>query len=126
MHSRRALHAAGILALAAMLFAQAALALASCELIQRAPAHALAMALQEIQAAPCHEPAQNFNLCLAHCRDNDQTLDKPLVKIPPACLEALPAVRVRQELRVARLNSARLPTPNAGPPLRILFQSLQI
>jgi len=126
MHSRRALHAAGILALAAMLFAQAALALASCELIRRTPAHALAMALQDAQAAPCHKPAKNPNLCLAHCRGNEQTLDKPLVKIPAVSLEALPAVRVGQEPQEAGLASARLPLPIAGPPRRILFQSLLI
>jgi len=126
MRSRRALHAAGILALAAMLFAQAALALASCELIRRTPAHAMAMALEDAQAARCHEPAKNLNLCLVHCKSDDQTLDKPLVKIPPASLESLPAIRVEHEPQVAELASVRLPTPIAGPPRHILFQSLLI
>lgn len=109
-----------------MLFAQAALALASCELIRRTPSHVLAMALQDTQAVPCHEPAKNLNLCLAHCQGNDQTLDKPLVKIPPLSLESLPAVRVWQEPQEAGLASARLPLPITGPPRRILFQSLLI
>lgn len=110
----------------AMLFAQAALALVSCELIRRTPAHALAMALEDAQAAPCHEPAKNVNLCLAHCRGDDQTLDKPLVKVPLASLESLPAVRLTQEPQEAGRASARLPMPIVGPPRRILFQSLLI
>jgi len=84
------------------------------------------MALEDAQAARCHEPAKNLNLCLVHCKSDDQTLDKPLVKIPPASLASLPVVRTTQEPQEAGRASVRLPTPVAGPPRRILFQSLLI
>jgi hypothetical protein len=67
------------------------------------------------------------NLCLAHCLGEDQSLDKPLVKVPAlsaAPVFSMPALLVSpHEARVPR----RLAVPHApGPPPRILFQSLLI
>ena len=113
------------LALAAMLFAQAALVFAACESVRRAPA--LALAAPPGSDATCHEQGRNVNLCLAHCLGEDQSLDKPLVKVPAlsvAPIFFMPAVLVSpHEARAPR----RLAVPHAaGPPPRILFQSLLI
>ena len=126
MRSRRISTAAATAALAAMLFAQAALALASCDLGRSAASPMHAAAAHEAQAAPCHEPVDSANLCIAHCRNNDQSLDKPQVKAPVLPLApALPGHFAHAPCyeRVAWTRMAALP---AGPPPRILFQSFLI
>ena len=127
MVSRSTLKAMARLALAAMLFTQAALVFAACESAWRAPALVIALAEQATDDGNCHEPAINANLCLAHCLGEDQSLDKPLVKIPALC--AAPVFFMAAEL-VSQHEACvprRLAVPHAaGPPLRILFQSLLI
>lgn len=125
MHSRRLSCLAGIAALAAMLFAQAAFALASCDLY-RARAHALMMAAQAAERASCHEPAEDGNLCRAHCQNGEQTLDKYQVKVPNFSLHPVFVIRGLQARSRPVLVPARLPARAAGPPPRILFQSLLI
>lgn len=125
MRSRRQSVFAGITALAAMLFAQAAFALAACDLY-RARSHALMIAAQAAERAPCHEPAENGKLCLAHCQNGDQTLDKHQVKVPESIVQPVLVVRGLQARGRPVLVPARLPAPAAGPPPRILFQSLLI
>jgi hypothetical protein len=115
------------LALAAMLFSQAALALAACESVRRAPALAIALAEHRIGGETCHEQGRNLNLCLAHCLGEDQSLDKPLVKVP--ALAGAPILSV--PMPRASLHDACAPRhlgvpPAAAPPPRILFQSLLI
>ena len=83
MRSRRRFFSA-LTALAAMLFAQAAFAVAACD-TGSMPSRAQVLAQSE-EHAPCHEPVDNVNLCLAHCQSAEQTLDKQQVKLP-----ALPA-----------------------------------
>lgn len=125
MLSRSALKAMARAALAALLFAQAALAVAACESVRRAPA--LALAEHRLDGETCHEQGTNVNLCLAHCLGEDQSLDKPLVKVP-----ALSAVPVFSKPAVPIslhdvCGPRRLAVPHAaGPPPRILFQSLLI
>lgn len=127
MASRSTLTGMARLALAAMLFTQAALVLAACESAWRAPALVIALAEREIDGENCHEPGINVNLCLAHCLGDDQSLDKPLVKVP-----ALPAAPVIFMAALflspdeARASQRRAVPHAAGPPLRILFQSLTI
>ena len=108
-----------------MLFTQAALVFAACESAWRAPA--LAIAAPQGNDATCHEQGGNANLCLAHCLCEDQSLDKPLVKVPAlsaAPVFFVPAVLVSPHEACA---PRRLAVPHAaGPPLRILFQSLLI
>ena len=115
------------MALAAMLFTQAALVFAACESAWRAPALAIALAAPPGNDATCHEQGGNANLCLAHCLCEDQSLDKPLVKVPAlsaAPVFFVPAVLVSPHEACA---PRRLAVPHAaGPPLRILFQSLLI
>ena len=124
MHSRRRFFAA-LAALAAMLFAQAAFALAACDPGAMA-SRAQMLAAQSGEHAPCHEPADNVNLCLTHCQSGEQTLDKHQVKVP-----VLPPVAVLFVLpwHGADLPMAwapRAPSPAAGPPPRILFRTLLI
>lgn len=127
MVSRSTLKRLARLALAAMLFAQAALAFAACESAWRAPALVISLAEGHSSGENCHETAVNVNLCLAHCLGEDQSLDKPLVKVPalsavpvfvlPATFLAPWEIRAPQRLAVPQ---------SAGPPARILFQSLLI
>lgn len=122
MRSRRFFNAAGIAALAAMLFAQAAFALAACD-----PARASSRALMiAAEYAPCHEPVDNANLCLAHCQGAEQTMDKHQVKVPEASFLAVAPARALRAARQPILWTPRALSPTAGPPPRILFRSLLI
>ncbi len=130
MRQRRPRRLAAFAALIAMLFAQAALAFASCI---GDPGHTgMATHVEAGHAAPtqeplpCHDESNDDTLCLAHCQASDQTLDKHQVKVPvlaPQLLAALPpVVAVMPQLAVP----ARPPVLAAAPPPRILFQSLLI
>lgn len=125
MRSRRFLSTAGIAALAAMLFAQAAVALAACA-ASPAQSHARMIATQDGASASCHEVVKNPNLCLAHCQSTDQTLDKHQVKVPDVVFRAVRVVSAPQPPSRPNVAATRLPAPAAGPPPRILFQSLLI
>ena len=126
MRSRRFLSIAGIAALAAMLFAQAAVALAACHAF-RTQSHASMIAAQQDDSAWCHEPDQNANLCLANCQTDDQTLDKHEIKVPSVVLQPVLLLGnpPQADTWPAR-RSMRLRAPAAGPPPRILFQSFLI
>jgi hypothetical protein len=116
---------AALAALAAMLFAQAAFALMACD-TSNMPSRAQMLAPGEAQA-PCHEPADNVNLCLAHCQSAEQTLDKHQVKkLPAASVVAALEVRAWQRPRPSFAWTPRAPSPAAGPPPRILYRSLLI
>ncbi len=127
MISRSTLKGMARLALAAMLYTQAALVFAACESAWRAPALAIALSENGIDGENCHEQGINVNLCLAHCLGEDQSLDKPLVKVPaPSVAPAffMPVVFVSPPEACA---PRRLAVPHAaGPPARILFQSFLI
>ncbi len=119
---------AALAGLAAMLFAQAALALAACGLDARMPSRAFAHAITAAvePTAPCHEEASaNDALCVAHCQSSEQTLDKHQGNPPLPAVHQLPATLVR----VVPYLAVWLPpdsVPAASPPARILFQSLLI
>ena len=123
MRSRRFFPA--LAALAAMLFAQAAFALAACDAGQM-PSRAQMLAQGE-QDAPCHQPADNVNLCLAHCQSAEQTLDKHQLKKLPAP-SAVAVLEASDWQRAGRSFAwtPRVPSPAAGPPPRILFRSFLI
>lgn len=125
MRSRRFLSAAGLAALAAMLFAQAAFALAACDPV-RAQSLARMIAAQPAESAACHDPADNGNLCLTHCQGREQTLDKHKVELPDFAAGAALVLRPGQELRQPIRRAARAPAPVVGPPPRILFRALLI
>jgi hypothetical protein len=117
-------HRVSLILLGALLFAQAALAVAACDWLRVAPAMALAA-----KAGPpaCHEaPARNANLCLAHCLSFDQSPDSPQVQVP--AMPAAPALIVEMPDEPTPGIGAtrfRLPYPGAPPP-RILFRSFLI
>jgi hypothetical protein len=119
MMRRRILARIARFLVAVLAFAQGALAFAGCEMPQRAPAAALA-------EQPCHEPAIEPNLCLAHCLAEDQSLDKPAMGVPAmpqAPVLAIPATFVSWALPLRLSRQSALP---GGPPPRILFQSFLI
>src|SRR5262245_30284742 len=104
---------------AVLLFAQAVIAFADCQMPTRSPAPAIAS-----EPAPCHESSSEKNLCVAHCLAADQSLDKPQVS---ALAPALAPVLVLHEGLPVPQSWARSETraPIAiGPPLRIRFHSL--
>lgn len=117
---RRSRLASSVAALAGMLFLQAAIAFAPCDLPGRsaAMAHAVAMA-----AMPdCHE-ADEANLCLAHCASEDQTVMKVQLALPDLALPAAMPIGVAPENAFPAVQSPRAQLAAAGPPPRILFQS---
>lgn len=124
---RRPLRLAALAGLAAMLFAQAALVLAACNL-DGTPSRGMALAMTAPidYEAQCHEQAPASDpLCAAHCNASDQTLDQYQAKLPVLPVHLLPAVQVRFNPPA----TVRLPpkyVPAASPPARILFQSLLI
>lgn len=117
-------HRVSLMLLGALLFAQAALAVAACDWSRAAPAMALAATAD---VPTCHEaPARNPNLCLAHCLSFDQSPDKPQLQV--LALPAAPVLVVARPLASASEaieSRFRLPRP-AAPPPRILFQSFLI
>src|SRR5574341_1740924 len=123
--SRRHLRFRGIVALAGMLFVQAAFALAACG-DYRAQSRTVLTAAQQAETAACHEPNVNASLCLVHCQGRDQTLDKHHVKAPLVLLQHVLTIRSGSTARVPDLVPARLPDAIPAPPARILFQSLLI
>jgi len=124
MSMRRPLRLAAFAGLAAMLFAQAALALVACNLHGGV---ALSMTAPAEPSAPCHEeePASDA-LCVAHCQASEQTLDKYQAKVPVLPVLLLPALPARIVPPTVSLPLGRAPAPAASPPARILFQSLLI
>ena len=119
MRSRRSRLVAALAALAGMLFLQAALAFAECEL----PGNAAGMAAMQAAAMPdCHDQANDApGLCLAHCQSQDQTLNKLQAQLADLAPPQSP-VMVWQPPRPRPLPVERV-APLAAPPPRILFQS---
>lgn len=103
----------------AMLFAQAALAVAACDWLRAAPAQAI---MAKAGEPSCHEePSNNANLCLAHCLGNDQSAYTPQVAIPArsqASLLVVGAIESASLFQDGR--SYTLARPGAPPP-RILY-----
>jgi hypothetical protein len=124
MISRRTRTRVAQLTLGVVLFAQVALATAACDWLQAAPARAIAANSSD---QPCHEePANNANLCLAHCLSADQSADTPQVVIP-VWIDCTPITIVAIDCRNTRAMDVKfvLPRPSAPPP-RILFQTFLI
>ena len=122
MLRRRSMRGIALAALAAMLFMQAAFAVAACQ-DYRTQARAVMVASQQAGGSPCHEADPNAGLCMAHCQGMDQTLDKHQVKAPLVAAALLPAPRSLQAAILPSAPLARVPCLIAGPPARILFQS---
>jgi hypothetical protein len=107
---------------AALLFAQALVAYADCQMPARSPAAAIAA-----DDHPCHQTRSETNLCLAHCLAADQSLDKPQTSMPqPATASVLVLQPVSDTQYVHAAALRRFGPPTAAPPPRILFRTLRI
>ncbi|MBI3375415.1 MAG: hypothetical protein HY017_27160 [Betaproteobacteria bacterium] len=115
-------------ALALMLFAQAAMAWSTCEWSARAPERA-------VRAAEEHAGCENMSAgqggfsgtCLAHCLSENQSLDRAVLDVP--AMPAAPVLTVvlpRDALLDGGIAKRRDSAPGTGPPRRILLQSFQI
>lgn len=118
--TRRSRLVATLAALAGMLFLQVAIAFAPCELPGRSAAMARAVAM--ISMPDCHE-ADEANLCLAHCTNEDQALLKIQLELPQLAMPAATPIVVLQNKRVSATEKPLRYLAAAGPPPRILFQS---
>jgi hypothetical protein len=122
MLSLRARRVVGRLGLAALLFAQAAYAIATCGIAEgRGAAAAFAEASQT-----CHEPETSVNLCLSHCLSGDQSLDKPLPAVPAVADLPVLIVEAAREAGIRLAITRERPKPAVGPPPRILLHSFLI
>ena len=111
------------IALAAVLFVQAALATAACALPERAAAQAIAGAAEP----KCHEEGSvPANLCVAHCTEGFQSLDKPSLAVPAAIDAPVLVVATARQPSVHLGIPRERPKPTAGPPHRILLHSFLI
>jgi hypothetical protein len=120
MNSRRLSRVAALAALGGMLFLQAALAFAACQLPERSAAKALSA---HAAMPDCHEAQQDANLCLAHCQSEDQTFGKAQLQVPEISAPVL--VSLPQALPLERPFLGVAHTA-AGPPPRILFRSFRL
>lgn len=132
MRNRRAARLTATVALAALLFAKAGMALASCMMELGGPAMPHPEVATEGAAhpdhaagSPCHEAPVNPALCTAHCQEADQSLDKHQVKVPALTAGAFRIGYPERDDRLA-VQPLRRSVPAAAPPLRILYQSLLI
>ena len=122
MRLRRRLITPDLLALAAMLFLQAAIGFAACELPERS-AGILSTMAQSATQPECHEPEQDQGLCIAHCAAQDQTVTKAQFSLPELAAHSVTPVRVAA-IDLPPAVPMRAPAaPAAGPPARIRFQS---
>jgi hypothetical protein len=107
---------------ATLLFAQALVAFADCQMPTRSPAAAIAA-----KPAPCHESSSEKNLCVAHCLAADQSVDKPQAGAPERA--PAPVLVLLLASDVPHSDAAafgHLVPPAAAPPPRILFRPLRI
>jgi hypothetical protein len=104
-------------------FTQAALAWSACNWLERAPQRAIAQHQSQSAGGDCHRATVPMtNLCLMHCMENQQSLDKPSLQLP--AFADTSALVVHTPLAVAARVAAvrRNASPLAGaPPPRILF-----
>ena len=126
MRSRRISKFTALLSLAVMLFAQAAIALADCDIFLSARPHSPIAIDHESADATCHENGANANLCAAHCQGEELSLDKPQVKVHALLAQAVFAWRTIPASLRDSVAPARQPETWAAPPPRILFRSLLI
>ena len=105
-----------------MLFLQAAIAFAACEMPAGAMAGMHGATMHGDAMPDCHEqPDDPPNLCLAHCQSEDQTLTKLQPQLPDLA-QSRAAIMVWQPPRPVYVPIAAF-VPLAAPPPRILFQS---
>ena len=119
MRSRPRPFAATLMALAGMLFLQAASALAPCGLPGRAAATAMAAAMASMPDCP---ESGTASLGVAHCALEDQAVLAAEIQLPELAAPAVQPVRAAP-VPVAAAVVVPPYLAAAGPPLRIRFQS---
>lgn len=109
-------------ALAAMLFLQAAIAFAACEMPAGTGMATHGAAMQGDAMPDCHDQADDPpNLCLAHCQSQDQALSKLQPQLPDlVATQTIITVSPRPRPLYVPVTAF---APLAAPPPRILFQS---
>ncbi len=106
-----------------LVLVQGAFAAAGCVFPEREPARAIA----QIDMPPCHEQeSKTDGLCVLHCVGDQQSLDKPSVKLPaigeaPVLIVLAPVLHAAFFVRVPDV-----PACSSAPPPRILFSKLLI
>ncbi|MGH8675098.1 MAG: hypothetical protein ACREVG_12395, partial [Burkholderiales bacterium] len=94
MRSRRALRSIAKVLVAALLFTQAAFAIAACDWLDRAPAQAIAqtaaLPYPQVDSRPDNRAD---SLCVAHCLGEFQSLDTH--QLPVFALPTIPVLEVR-------------------------------
>ena len=106
----------------ALLFAQAFVAYADCQMPVRSPAAAIAA-----DNPACHESSGEMNVCVVHCLAADQSLDKPQVSIPTPAHAPVLVMQPMSATPYAHAVALRhFAPPVAAPPPRILFRTLRI
>jgi len=107
---------------ATLLFAQALVAFADCQMPTRSPAAAIAS-----DNPPCHESSGETNRCVAHCLAADQSVDKPQGGAPERAPAPVLVLLVASDVPyVDAVAFRRFVPPAAAPPPRILFRPLRI
>lgn len=125
LFTRRLLRLGALTGLAALLFVQAALAFAACN-VDGTPSRGTALSMQVQADSPCHEEAPASDaLCTTHCLASEPSLDKAPAQPTLAPVLALPPLALRVPLAVPAA-PPRDVAPPASPPARILFQTLLI
>ena len=128
--SRNRIRGLAKLVLGAILFAQAAVALADCNWGERAPAQVI-VTMGEMPCCPNSEAPDvlpgNANLCLAHCTSDAQCVHTVGLAVP--VFAAAAALTISPAPAAGTFALSR-PTPAgytfAAPPLIILFQNFRI
>ena len=124
MNSRATARKIATVLLGAMLFAQAALAVAACDWLRVAPAQAI---MAKAGEPSCHEePAHNTNLCLSHCLGSDQSTDTPQVAIPAWNQTSFLVIVAFESAPLPQGSRRHTPTRPGAPPPRILYHSFLI
>ena len=116
------------LLLAAMLFAQAALAFSKCELGRRAPALAVSQAMACCPEAVDAPSVDNAILCLAHCTSDSQQVEGGGGKLPlPLATQTVLILTGSPRLDDAgSWRVATEPPADPAPSRNILFKNLRI
>jgi hypothetical protein len=130
MLTRRRISGVAKLLLGMLLFAQAAITFAACDLGARAPAVAIS-AMRDMPCCAEEEASEglagNANLCVAHCTSDAQRVDTAGLDLPaspagPALVVSLASVPVHLALRQPTSGGHAY----AAPPRTILFRNFRI
>jgi hypothetical protein len=102
---------------------QGAFAVAACATPEREPARAIS----QMDMPPCHEQeSKTDGLCVLHCVGDQQSLDKPSLKLPAIGEAPVLVVLTPVPCPVLSVRAPDVPARSSAPPPRILFSKLLI